>query len=106
MIATRIDVISRQVAGRETVALMVDPDATFQETNVSPDVPGGLTGSSFPGECRGQRGSHRVTDNTYVIPASTPPLLLCYYMYITCSRYSISGGYITKIHFAGKELSY
>ncbi|MGO4293904.1 hypothetical protein, partial [Chitinophaga sp. RAB17] len=40
VIATRIDFISRQVAGSETVTLMIDPDTTFQETNVSLDVPG------------------------------------------------------------------
>ncbi|MGO4291013.1 hypothetical protein AB4Z08_15365, partial [Chitinophaga sp. RAB17] len=34
------DFISRQVAGSETVTLMIDPDTTFQETNVSLDVPG------------------------------------------------------------------
>ncbi|MGO4290139.1 hypothetical protein [Chitinophaga sp. RAB17] len=40
VIATRIDFRSRQVAGSETVTLMIDPDTTFQETNVSLDVPG------------------------------------------------------------------
>jgi hypothetical protein len=40
VIATRIDFISRQVVGSETVTLMVDPDTTFTETNVSLDVPG------------------------------------------------------------------
>jgi hypothetical protein len=40
VIATRIDFISRKVAGSETFALMLDTDATFQETNVSLDVPG------------------------------------------------------------------
>jgi hypothetical protein len=40
VIATRIDFISRQVTGSETVALMIVPDTTFQETNVSLDVPG------------------------------------------------------------------
>jgi hypothetical protein len=40
VIATRIDFTSRQVVGSETVALMVEPDSTFQETNVSLDVPG------------------------------------------------------------------
>jgi hypothetical protein len=40
VIATRIDFRSRQVAGNETVALILDTDATFQETNISLDVPG------------------------------------------------------------------
>ncbi|MGO4293177.1 hypothetical protein [Chitinophaga sp. RAB17] len=40
VIATRIDFTSRQVVGSETVVLMIDPDTTFQETNVSFDVPG------------------------------------------------------------------
>jgi hypothetical protein len=40
VIATRIDFISRQVTGRETVALMIAPDTTFEETNVSLHVPG------------------------------------------------------------------
>ncbi|MGO4292355.1 hypothetical protein [Chitinophaga sp. RAB17] len=40
VIATRIDFISRQVTGSETVTLMIDPNTTFQETNVSLDVPG------------------------------------------------------------------
>ena len=40
VIATRIDFISRQVVGSETVALMIAPDTTFTETNVSLDVPG------------------------------------------------------------------
>ncbi|MGO4292312.1 hypothetical protein [Chitinophaga sp. RAB17] len=40
VIAKRIDFISRQVAGSETVTLMIAPDTTFQETNVSLDVPG------------------------------------------------------------------
>ncbi|MGO4288322.1 hypothetical protein [Chitinophaga sp. RAB17] len=40
VIATRINFRSRQVAGSETIALMIDPDTTFQETNVSLDVPG------------------------------------------------------------------
>jgi hypothetical protein len=40
VIATRIDFISRQVVGSETVTLMIEPDTTFQETNVSLDVPG------------------------------------------------------------------
>ncbi|MGO4292136.1 hypothetical protein [Chitinophaga sp. RAB17] len=40
VIATRIDFISRQVAGSETVTLMIDTDTTFQETNVSLEVPG------------------------------------------------------------------
>ncbi|MGO4288414.1 hypothetical protein [Chitinophaga sp. RAB17] len=40
VIATRIDFISRQVAGSETVTLMIDTDTTFQETNISLDVPG------------------------------------------------------------------
>ncbi|MGO4293584.1 hypothetical protein [Chitinophaga sp. RAB17] len=40
VIATRIDFKSRQVAGSETVTLMIDTDTTFQETNVSLDVPG------------------------------------------------------------------
>jgi hypothetical protein len=40
VIATHIDFTSRQVVGSETVALMVEPDSTFQETNVSLDVPG------------------------------------------------------------------
>jgi hypothetical protein len=40
VIATRIDFISRQVAGSQMVALMIAPDATFEETNVSLDVPG------------------------------------------------------------------
>jgi hypothetical protein len=40
VIATRIDFISRQVAGSETVALIINPDCTFEETNVSLDVPG------------------------------------------------------------------
>ncbi|MGO4293536.1 hypothetical protein [Chitinophaga sp. RAB17] len=40
VIATRIDFISRQVTGSETVTLMIAPDTTFQETNVSLDVPG------------------------------------------------------------------
>jgi hypothetical protein len=40
VIATRIDFTSRQVAGSETVALIIDPDTTFEETNVSLDVPG------------------------------------------------------------------
>ncbi|MGO4293334.1 hypothetical protein [Chitinophaga sp. RAB17] len=40
VIATRIDFISRQVVGSETVTLMIAPDTTFQETNVSLDVPG------------------------------------------------------------------
>ncbi|MGO4288960.1 hypothetical protein [Chitinophaga sp. RAB17] len=40
VIATRIDFTSRQVVGSETVTLMIEPDTTFQETNVSLDVPG------------------------------------------------------------------
>jgi hypothetical protein len=40
VIATRIDFISRQVVGNETVTLMIAPDKTFEETNVSLDVPG------------------------------------------------------------------
>ena len=40
VIATRMDFISRQVAGSETVTLMIDPDTFFDETNVSLDVPG------------------------------------------------------------------
>ena len=40
VIATRIDFISRQVLGSETVTLMIEPDATFTETNVSLDVTG------------------------------------------------------------------
>ncbi|MGO4292461.1 hypothetical protein [Chitinophaga sp. RAB17] len=40
VIATRIDFISHQVAGSETVTLMIAPDTTFQETNVSLEVPG------------------------------------------------------------------
>jgi hypothetical protein len=40
VIAMRIDFISHQVAGSETVSLMVDPDTFFEETNVSLDVPG------------------------------------------------------------------
>ncbi|MGO4295008.1 hypothetical protein [Chitinophaga sp. RAB17] len=40
VIATRIDFTSRQVTGSETVTLMIAPDTTFQETNVSLDVPG------------------------------------------------------------------
>jgi hypothetical protein len=40
VIATRIDFTSRQVVGSETVTLILDTDATFQETNVSLDVPG------------------------------------------------------------------
>jgi hypothetical protein len=40
VIATRIDFISRRVAGSETVVLMIDPDITFEETSVSLDVPG------------------------------------------------------------------
>ncbi|MGO4292223.1 hypothetical protein [Chitinophaga sp. RAB17] len=40
VIATRIDFKSRRVVGSETVTLMIDPDTTFQETNVSLDVPG------------------------------------------------------------------
>ncbi|MGO4289233.1 hypothetical protein [Chitinophaga sp. RAB17] len=40
VIATHIDFISRQVTGSETVTLMIDPDTTFQETNVSLDAPG------------------------------------------------------------------
>ena len=40
VIATRIDFISRQVVGSETVALMIKPDTAFEETNVSLDVPG------------------------------------------------------------------
>jgi len=40
VIATRIDFTSRQVAGSETVTLIIEPDAAFQETNVSLDVPG------------------------------------------------------------------
>ncbi|MGO4289834.1 hypothetical protein [Chitinophaga sp. RAB17] len=40
IIATRIDFTSRQVVGSETVTLMIDTDTTFQETNISLDVPG------------------------------------------------------------------
>ncbi|MGO4290244.1 hypothetical protein [Chitinophaga sp. RAB17] len=40
VIATRIDFTSRQLAGSETVTLMIAPDTTFQETNVSLEVPG------------------------------------------------------------------
>ena len=40
VIATRIDFISRQVTGSETVALMINPDTFFEETNVSLEVPG------------------------------------------------------------------
>ncbi|MGO4292787.1 hypothetical protein [Chitinophaga sp. RAB17] len=40
VIATRIDFTSRQVVGSETVTLMIAPDTTFQETNVSLEVPG------------------------------------------------------------------
>ncbi|MGO4288755.1 hypothetical protein [Chitinophaga sp. RAB17] len=40
VIATRIDFTSRQVVGSETVTLIIDPATTFQETNVSLDVPG------------------------------------------------------------------
>ncbi|MGO4290954.1 hypothetical protein [Chitinophaga sp. RAB17] len=40
VIATHIDFTSRQVVGSETVTLMIAPDTTFQETNVSLDVPG------------------------------------------------------------------
>jgi hypothetical protein len=39
-IATRIDFTARRVVGSETVTLMLDPDTTFKETNVSLDVPG------------------------------------------------------------------
>ncbi|HEY9258360.1 MAG TPA: hypothetical protein VIP81_10315 [Chitinophaga sp.] len=39
VIATRIDFISCQVVGSETVTLMLDPDTTFEESNVSLDVP-------------------------------------------------------------------
>ncbi|MGO4291290.1 hypothetical protein [Chitinophaga sp. RAB17] len=40
VIATRIDFTSRQVVGSETVTLMTASDTTFQETNISLDVPG------------------------------------------------------------------
>jgi hypothetical protein len=40
VIATRIDFVSRQVAGSETVTLMIAPDTFFEEANVSLDVPG------------------------------------------------------------------
>ncbi|MGO4292384.1 hypothetical protein [Chitinophaga sp. RAB17] len=40
VIATRIDFTSRQVVGSETATLLIAPDTTFQETNVSLDVPG------------------------------------------------------------------
>jgi hypothetical protein len=40
VIATRIDFISRRVAGSETVTLMIAPDTFFEETNVSLEVPG------------------------------------------------------------------
>jgi hypothetical protein len=40
VIATRIDFISRRVAGSETVSLMIASDTSFEETNVSLDVPG------------------------------------------------------------------
>ncbi|MGO4291582.1 hypothetical protein [Chitinophaga sp. RAB17] len=40
VIATRIDFTSRQVVASETVTLVIAPDTTFQETNVSLDVPG------------------------------------------------------------------
>ena len=40
VIATRIDFISRRVAGSETITLMIAPDTTFEETNVSLNVPG------------------------------------------------------------------
>ncbi|MGO4293223.1 hypothetical protein [Chitinophaga sp. RAB17] len=40
VIATCIDFRSRLVEGSETVVLMIDPATTFQETNVSLEVPG------------------------------------------------------------------
>ncbi|MGO4290548.1 hypothetical protein [Chitinophaga sp. RAB17] len=40
VIAMRIDFTSRQVAGSETITLMIAPDTTFQETNISLEVPG------------------------------------------------------------------
>jgi hypothetical protein len=40
VIATRINFISRQLAGSETVTLMLNPDIFFEETDVSLNVPG------------------------------------------------------------------
>jgi hypothetical protein len=40
VIAIRIDFRSRQVVDSETVTLILNPDNTFEETNVSLDVPG------------------------------------------------------------------